>query len=160
MRRLSPLRLGLSILLLGAAPALAQQWSSAVVENGQRAGGLITVDEKTLAIGCAEDTGSALSFVLSGGPHAGMKNEDGVADSLTMRISVSGSSAGEYPVDGFFVEAEGTFVGRLTASDRMLRDFAQGSTLTLQSAGGEQVFSAPMRGTGAFRREMGAACGI
>ncbi|MFD0979636.1 hypothetical protein [Tropicimonas aquimaris] len=158
--RVSLRSLLLPLLVAAGTAAEAQTWSSAIATNGESAGGLITVGEKTLTLGCNRNTGTWLSLVLTGGPHAGMKNADDTADDMMMWIVLSGGNRAKHPILGFYYEADKAFVGRLETSDTVLREFAQGSTLELTSPSGDVIFEAPMTGTGAFREQILEACGI
>ena len=92
--------------------------------------------------------------------HAGMKNTDDEADDMMLWIALPGNVLTRHPISGFYYEADGAFVGRLEVSDTVLREFAEGLTLELSSVDGDVVFAAPMRGTGAFREQIGEACGL
>lgn len=160
MRRRFRFPLFLALLGLGAASAQAQSWEAAIATTGDSAGGLITVGEKTLTLGCNRNTGTWLSVVLSGGPHDGMKNADDETDDMMMWIALPGGTRAKHPISGFYYEADAAFVGRLETSDSVLREFAQGSALELTSSSGDVIFEAPMTGTGAFRDQILEACGI
>ncbi|WP_068116650.1 hypothetical protein [Tropicimonas marinistellae] len=152
-----------AVLLLAASvalPASAQNWSSTIAEDGDGVSGEIAVDGKTFILGCTRQAGSSLTVLLTNGPHDGMQNADGEAETVTMRITLDNGSAGDFQIDGFYLEPEATFVGRLVASNNTLQQFARGMDLQLLTADGDLVLGAPMTGTGKIRGEMQDACGL
>jgi hypothetical protein len=132
-------------------------WQSG--ENGGSAWAMTSAGGHTLRLGCNRGD-DALFFLLTGGPFDGMKNVDGVTDSMMMWISLSGNRTAKHPIDGHYFAPDRAFVGRFLVSDLVLDQFRNGSRLFLTAPRGGTIAEFDMTGTGKTRGNFKEACGL